>query len=453
VQDTLTLDFGDSFSLQGEDVKQAIYERVWPTLLLVATSTIASAAIGLLIGIYGGWRQGSSFDKGSQVFTLLVYSMPEFWFGIMVLMAFAQGVGPFPSLFPAGGYSTPGTDLSGFAHVADVLKHLALPWLVLTISSIGAYALIMRNSLIAVMNDPFVTTARAKGTSRRQILWGHVVPNALLPTFTLVVLSLGFIFGGVIAIEFVFSYPGLGLLTVRAIKSQDYPLLQGLFLLFSAVVIVANLVADISYTYLDPRVRTIPLVHSSRDRAEVMLPEISREGSLAGRAFSLTLLASAIGLIALSWDDIWRVCGAVHGECVERSAGVAILAMGSISAIAWGIGIFVRIRRRPVDPSGSSRYVWALGALVAVGAIFIASSVPAYTCARGKFDDLLVLCQHPPTVSPARSWLIYKGVIVVIGILAGALVAVRPRFVKQTAPIAVIVWAVGFGWLIADAMA
>jgi peptide/nickel transport system permease protein len=452
-QDTLTLNFGDSFSLPGQDVKQVIYDRIWPTLLLVATSTIASVAIGLLIGIYAGWRQGSSFDVGSQVFTLFVYSMPEFWFGILVLMAFAQGVGPFPSLFPAGGYSTPGTDLTGFAHVADVLNHLALPWFVLTITSIGAYALIMRNSLIAVKNDQFVMTARAKGVRDRQILWRHVLPNALLPTFTLVLLSLGFVLGGVIAIEFVFSYPGLGLLTVRAIKSQDFPLLQGLFLLFSAVVIVANLIADISYSYLDPRVRAMPLVHRSRDREDVMLPEISREGALAGRAFSLTLLASAIGLIALSWDDIWRVCGVVHGDCVERSAGAIILTMGSVAAIAWGVGMLVRIRRRPVDADGSSRYVWALGSLLALGAIFIASRIPAYTCARGEFDDLLVLCQHPPTVSDAMSLLMVKRVVVLVGMLAGTLVAVRPREVRLTAPLAVAVWAVGFGWLIAETMA
>ena len=145
-------------------------------------------------------------------------------------MAFAEGVGPFPSLFPAGGYSTPGADLTSFAHVADVLNHLALPWFVLTISFVGAYALIMRNSLIDVMNDHFVMTARAKGVREKQILWRHVVPNALLPTFTIVLLSLGFVFGGVIAIEYVFSYPGLGLLEVRAIKSKDFPLLQGLFL-------------------------------------------------------------------------------------------------------------------------------------------------------------------------------------------------------------------------------
>ena len=254
-QDMLTLNLGNSFAIQGQDVKLVIYHRIWPTLLLVATSTIASAAIGLLIGIYGGWRRGSRFDVVSQGFTLSVYSMPEFWFGLLMLMAFAEGVGPFPALFPAGGYSTPGADLTGFAYVADVLNHLALPWFVLTMSFIGEFALIMRNSLIDVVNDHFVMTARAKGLPEERILWRHVVPNALLPTFTIVLLSLGFVFGGAIAIEYVFSYPGLGLLTVQAIKSKDFPLLQGLFLLFSAVVIVANLVADIVYSYLDPRVR------------------------------------------------------------------------------------------------------------------------------------------------------------------------------------------------------
>jgi peptide/nickel transport system permease protein len=255
VEDTLTLHFGDSYFLQGQDAKQVISERIWPTLLLVATSTIASAILGLIIGIYSGWRRGSRFDVGAQGFTLFVYSMPEFWFGILVLMAFAGGVGPFPSLFPAGGYATPGADLTGLAHVADVLNHLALPWFVLVVAYMGEYSLIMRNSLIDVMNDDFVTTARAKGVREKQILWRHVVPNAFLPTFTLVLLSLGFIFGGAITVEYVFSYPGLGLLTVQAIDSKDFPLLQGLFLLFSAAVIIANLIADLLYARLDPRVR------------------------------------------------------------------------------------------------------------------------------------------------------------------------------------------------------
>jgi peptide/nickel transport system permease protein len=255
VQDTVTLNFGDSFFLRGQDVREVISDRVWPTLLLVATSTIASAAIGLIIGIYSGWRHGSRFDVGAQGFTLFVYSMPEFWFGILVLMAFAGGVGPFPAIFPAGGYATPGAELTGFGYAADVLNHLALPWFVLTVAYLGEYSLIMRNSLIDVMNDDFVMTARAKGVREKQVLWRHVVPNALLPTFTLVLLSLGFIFGGAITVEYVFSYPGLGLLTVQAIDSKDFPLLQGLFLLFSAAVIVANLIADVMYSYLDPRVR------------------------------------------------------------------------------------------------------------------------------------------------------------------------------------------------------
>jgi peptide/nickel transport system permease protein len=452
-QDTLTLNFGDSFAFHGQDVKQVIYNRIWPTLLLVATSTIASAAIGLLMGIYAGWRQGSRFDIGSQAFTLFVYSMPEFWLGILVLMAFAGGVGPFPSLFPAGGYSTPGADLTGLAHVDDVLNHLALPWFVLTVAFMGEYALIMRNSLIGVTNDYFVMTARAKGLREKQILWLHVVPNALLPTLTIVLLSLGFVFGGVIAVEYVFSYPGLGLLTVRAIKSQDFPLLQGLFLLFSAAMIAVNLVADILYTYLDPRVRATPLLYRSRERTNVMLSEISREGSLAGWAFSLTLLASAIGLIALSWDDIWRVCGAVYGDCVKRSAGALILAMGSVAAIAWGVGILIRIRRRPVDPAGSSRYVWALGVLFALGWIFIAGRIPAFTCDRGHFDDVLAVCMHPPSISDATSWLLLKKAIVVIGLLGALLVSVRPRNVKLTAPVSVAAWGIGFGWLIAHTMA
>jgi peptide/nickel transport system permease protein len=255
LQDTVTLNFGDSFFLRGQDVAGVISDRIWPTMLLVATSTIASAVIGLIIGIYSGWRHGSRFDVGAQGFTLFVYSMPEFWFGILVLMAFAGGVGPFPAIFPAGGYSTPGADLTGAAYVADVLNHLALPWFVLTVAYLGEYSLIMRNSLIDVMNDDFVMTARAKGVREKQVLWRHVVPNALLPTFTLLLLSLGFIFGGAITVEYVFSYPGLGLLTVQAIDSKDFPLLQGLFLLFSAAVILANLVADIMYSYLDPRVR------------------------------------------------------------------------------------------------------------------------------------------------------------------------------------------------------
>ncbi len=181
--------------------------------------------------------------------------MPEFWFGILVLMAFAGGVGPFPAIFPTGGYETPSSGLTGFAHVVDVLNHMVLPFFVLTVAYLGEYSLIMRNSLIDILGDDFIQTARAKGVREKKILWRHAVPNAMLPTFTLTFLSLGFVFSGAITIEYVFSWPGLGWLTVQAIDANDYALLQGLFLLFSAAVIIANLIADITYTYLDPRVR------------------------------------------------------------------------------------------------------------------------------------------------------------------------------------------------------
>jgi len=255
LKDTLTLNFGDSFVLQGAPVSQAIGERIWPTVLLVGTSTILSIIFGLIIGIYGGWRRGSAFDVGSLGFTLFVYAMPEFWFGILVLMAFAGGVGPFPSIFPTAGYQTAASGLTGVGHWVDVLNHMVLPCFVLTVAYLGEYALIMRSSLLDVMADDFVQTARAKGLRENTVLWRHVVPNALLPTWTLTMLSIGFIFGGAITIEYVFSWPGLGLLTVQALDAKDYPLLQALFLLFSVAVIVTNLIADLTYMYLDPRVR------------------------------------------------------------------------------------------------------------------------------------------------------------------------------------------------------
>lgn len=253
--DMATLNFGESFFLQGQPVIEVIANGLWPTMLLVGTSTAASAVIGLAIGIRGGWRRGSTFDVGSLGVTLVLYSMPEFWFGMLVLMAFAGGVGPFPALFPVNGYSSIGQDYTGVQHVADVLNHMVLPWIVLTLVYLGEYSLIMRSSLLDVLGDHFVHTARAKGLLEKQVLWRHAVPNALLPTFTVVVLSLGFIFQGAITVEFVFGWPGLGWLTVQAVDNQDFALLQGLFFLFSVGVLIANLAADLTYAYLDPRVR------------------------------------------------------------------------------------------------------------------------------------------------------------------------------------------------------
>jgi hypothetical protein len=194
-------------------------------------------------------------------------------------------------------------------------------------------------------------------------------------------------------------------------------------------------------------------VSRRRDRgADAVLAEISPEGALAGRILAVTLIVSAVAMIVVSWDDIWRVCDEIVGPCVGRSAGAMLLAMCSLAAIAWGVGILVRTRRRPVDPDGSSRYTWALGALLSLGCIFVAGRIPAFTCDRGRFDDVLVLCMHPPSTSDPTSLLLLKKAIVVIGLLGGVAVATRSRNVRVTAIVAVTVWAIGFGWPIVDTL-
>ena len=247
--DTLRGEFGYSF-ISGRPVTTTISEKVWPTILLVGTATILSTVFGVLIGIKGAWRRGSTFDTGSLLGSLTLYSMPEGWLGMILLITFAGTLG----WFPAGGYEST-DELTGFAHILDVAKHLFLPCLTLTLGYIGEFAIIMRSSLLEVMGEDFVQTARAKGVRDKDVRRRHAVPNALLPTFTLAFYSIGFILGGAVIIEEVFSWPGLGQLTYAAIEANDYPVIQAVFLLSSAAVILFNLIADISYGYLDPRVR------------------------------------------------------------------------------------------------------------------------------------------------------------------------------------------------------
>ena len=237
-------------------VWDVILPRVWPTLLLVGTATILATTIGVWLGIRAGWNRGGKFDRRATSTTLVLYSMPEFWFGMIVLIVFAVGIGPFPGIFPIGGLSTPGVDTSSPAGWLDVAWHLVLPVATLAVIYLAEYSLVMRASLIEETSQDYVRTARAKGLMDKMVRRRHAVPNALLPTMTLVFLNLGFVVGGAITIEKVFSINGLGSLTVDALTGPDVPLLQALFLLFSGAVIFANLVADLLYGYFDPRVRS-----------------------------------------------------------------------------------------------------------------------------------------------------------------------------------------------------
>lgn len=228
-------------------VWEIIGERVWPTVLLVGTAVLVAALAGVWLGIRSGWRRGSRFDRITTGTTNTLYAMPEFWVGMMLIMWL-----PF---FPSGGINSVG--VSGFfATSVDTLWHMVLPVTALAIVYLAEYTSIMRASLVDELRQDYLTLARAKGLREDLVRRRHAVPNALLPTMTLIFLNLGFVIGGAITVEYVFSWPGLGLLTAEALRGPDIPLLQAVFLLFSLGVIVFTLLADLLYAVLDPRVST-----------------------------------------------------------------------------------------------------------------------------------------------------------------------------------------------------
>jgi hypothetical protein len=182
------------------------------------------------------------------------------------------------------------------------------------------------------------------------------------------------------------------------------------------------------------------------------LDDITAEGRLAGVALGALLAASGAGLAVVSWDEAWRRCGEIAGECVSRSSGAVLQLVLAVGAIAAGLATVRRVRRRPLDPDGSARYVWVIGTTVALGAALLASRVPAFSCARGRFDDLLELCMHPPSTSEPARWLVAKQAIVAAGLVGSIVIAVRPRWARVTVPFAAAVWCGAFGWVLVETM-
>lgn len=255
LKNTVTGELGYSV-LYHRDVSEVLLDRLWPTILLVGTSVVLAALIGIWMGIRGAWSHGSRFDRFSTGTSLTLYSMPEWWLGIVFIAVFAVGLGPLPGIFPTGGLHSPDVDATSLAGVLDTCWHLILPVLTLTLVYLADYALIMRGSLLDEIGSDYLVTARAKGLRDVAVRNRHAVPNALLPTTTVVALNLGFVVTGAITVETIFSIPGLGLLTTDALGVPDLWLLQGVFLIASAAVIGANLAANLLYGWLDPRVRT-----------------------------------------------------------------------------------------------------------------------------------------------------------------------------------------------------
>ena len=250
LEQTLQLNLGRSYA-----TNQPVIDEIWAaapqTIALVGVATVLSMVLGILMGISAGWRRGTNQDRALTSSSIVTWSTPDFWLGMILLTLFAVRLG----LFPTGGISDPSASDSGLGKLLDQLWHMTLPCVTLAIAYLGEFALVMRSSIVDVMREDYLTLARAKGLRDSQVRDRHAVRNALLPSTALIAINFGFVLSGAIAVETVFSWPGLGLLTYEALRGPDLPMLQGLFLVFSAAVIVFNLLADIVYPYLDPRVR------------------------------------------------------------------------------------------------------------------------------------------------------------------------------------------------------
>ena len=233
-------------------VVEILSERIVNTLILLSAATVLVVVLGIGLGVLAAARRGSRIDGTTVVSALVFWSLPTFWIGLILVFIF----GVYLHALPVSGTSVPGaTYASPLDRLADLGRHLILPTITLALVDIGQFVLITRSSLVDVLTEDYILTARAKGLSRRRIIWRHGVRNALLPVVTAAALYVGLVIGGAIQVETVFSWPGMGRLMYDAVLRRDYPILEASFFLFAAVVIGANLVSDLLYQVLDPRVR------------------------------------------------------------------------------------------------------------------------------------------------------------------------------------------------------
>ncbi|CAM5698222.1 ABC transporter permease [Streptomyces californicus] len=206
--------------------------------------------LGIWLGARSAWRNGSAGDLGrNTALALTLYSVPSFWLGLLLIITLSVGVGPIPGLFPTGGMES--GDTAGFDRVLDIAHHMVLPVVTLVAVEYARTLLVMRSSLLDEMGGDYLTTARAKGLRDDLVRRKHAVPNAMLPTVTLLFVNLGTTVAGAILVETVFSWPGLGGLFYQALSVPDLPLVQALFFVFASAVILMNTLADVIYPLLD----------------------------------------------------------------------------------------------------------------------------------------------------------------------------------------------------------
>lgn len=246
-------DFGTSFSAFPAPVTTVIGNGFVWTLLLGGTALIISFVLGNVIGIIGSWRRSGLFDSTLPPLLIFIGAFPPFFLALVALYFLGFQFGWFPLRHA---YSDELSPALSWAFIGSVAQHLLLPALTIVLVTMGGWVLSMRNTMIGVLAEDYVTLAEAKGLSQRRIMFNYAARNALLPSVTGFGMAVGFVLSGQILIELIFSYPGLGYLLVKSVSNLDYPLMQGLFLMLTFAVLAANFIVDLLYTRLDPRVRT-----------------------------------------------------------------------------------------------------------------------------------------------------------------------------------------------------
>ncbi|MBN1254965.1 MAG: ABC transporter permease [Deltaproteobacteria bacterium] len=220
------------------------------TLLLVGTSLVLSTILGIVLGVESGWRRGSWTDRTMLAGLMSLNGFPDFFVGMVLLIVF----GVIGGIFPLAGALTPYSGLTGWASVADIVTHMVLPVTALSLAHLSGGYLLTRNTMITVLKEPYILTARAKGLPPHAVKYRHAGRNSLLPVVTQTGIWAGRVFTGALFVELVFAYPGVGYLTYEAMMARDYPVIQGLFLVVAVAVLAANFLVELSYRKLDPRV-------------------------------------------------------------------------------------------------------------------------------------------------------------------------------------------------------
>lgn len=237
--------------ISDEPVANLILEKVFPTLLLAMTGVLLAVLIGTSLGIYAARKKGSKFDVIANGISYVFDSTPGFWLGLMLILIFASTF----KIFPTAGMVNLREEYTGLARVGDILYHLCLPLITVTLIQIPKFFRIARSSVIQIISEDFITTFKAVGMKESQIFKDYVFKNAILPTVTLFGISLAYVLGGIVIVEIVFAWPGMGRLLMDAIMKRDYPLLMGIYLVLAVSISVTMIVVDIVYAIIDPRIR------------------------------------------------------------------------------------------------------------------------------------------------------------------------------------------------------